>query len=95
MTQFQVDSDALLQAQAEAQASSERLRAEVALLMGRIHQLEATWQGGASQAFQGLAAEWQAVQARVEEGLQHLAQRLQAAGTGYQQAEADIAGMFR
>ncbi|MBP2437227.1 WXG100 family type VII secretion target [Microbacterium amylolyticum] len=95
MAQFTVDSTQILATQSEVQAASERLRAEVAFLMGKVHQLESSWQGGASQAFQGLAAEWQVVHLQVEEALQSIARRLQVAGTGYQQVEMDVANIFR
>ncbi|GGO62163.1 hypothetical protein GCM10010910_11600 [Microbacterium nanhaiense] len=71
------------------------MRADVAYIMGRVHYLEGSWQGAASQAFQGLAAEWQALHLQVEEALNNLAHRLEIAGNGYQQVEHDVASMFR
>ena len=95
MAQFTVDSDSLLHAKAQAFQSSERLRSEVLSLMSQVQQLEASWQGAAAQAFQGLAAEWQGLHAQVEAALSDLAHRLEVAGTGYQQVEHDVANMFR
>ncbi|WP_110588271.1 WXG100 family type VII secretion target [Microbacterium suaedae] len=95
MAQFTVDSESLISTKAEVQAGSERLRSEVTFIMGRVQQLEAAWQGSASQAFQGIAAEWQMLHLQVEESLQNLAHRLEIAGAGYQQVEADVANMFR
>lgn len=95
MAQFTVDSESLLATRSEVAAGSDRLRGEVAFIMGRVHQLEAAWQGQASQAFQGIAAEWQALHVQVEEALDNLARRLEVAGSGYQQVEHDVAAMFR
>lgn len=95
MAQFTVDSDSLLHTKSEVAQGSERLRGDVAFIMGRVHYLESTWQGAASQAFQGLATEWQALHMKVEDALADLARRLEVAGTGYQQVEHDVAGMFR
>lgn len=95
MAQFTVDSESLLHTRSEVAQGSERLRSDVAYIMGRVHYLEGTWQGAASQAFQGLAAEWQALHLQVEEALNNLAQRLEVAGQGYQQVEHDVASMFR
>lgn len=95
MAQFTVDSESLIATKSEVAAGSDRLRGEVALIMGRVQQLEGAWQGAASQAFQGLAAEWQALHLQVEEALGNLAHRLELAGTGYQQVEHDVANMFR
>lgn len=95
MAQFTVDSESLIATRAEVSAGSDRLRSEVAFIMGRVQQLEGAWQGSAAQAFQGVAAEWQSLHLQVEEALQNLARRLEMAGTGYQQVEADVASMFR
>ncbi|WP_221585861.1 WXG100 family type VII secretion target [Microbacterium sp. G2-8] len=95
MAQFTVDSDMVMSTQAEVTAAAERLRSEVTFLMSKVQHLEASWQGGASQAFQGLAADWQTLHLQVEDALQNLAHRLRAAGSGYQQVEQDVAGMFR
>ena len=95
MAQFSVDADSLIATRADLSQGSERLRGDVAYIMGRVTQLEGSWQGQASQAFQGLAAEWRALHAQVEQALDDLAHRLQVAGTGYQQVEHDVANMFR
>ena len=95
MAQFTVDSDSLLHGKAELAQGSDRLRGDVLFIMGRVQQLESTWQGSASQAFQGIAAEWHSLHLQVEQALENLAQRLELAGVGYQQVEHDVAGMFR
>ena len=77
MAQFTVDSDSLLQTKADVSQGSERLRADVAFIMGRVQHLEGAWQGGASQAFQGLAADWHRLHLQVEEALSDLARRLE------------------
>ena len=95
MAQFTVDSDSLFHTKGNIAQGSDRLRADVAFIMSQVQHLEGAWQGGASQAFQGVAAEWQRLHLQVEEALNDLARRLEVAGTGYQQVEQDVASMFR
>ncbi|WP_029151230.1 WXG100 family type VII secretion target [Microbacterium indicum] len=94
MAQFTVDSEMLMYGQGEVAASADRLRTEVAFLMGRVTQLESSWQGGASAGFQALVAQWQALHLQVEDALASLGQRLGAAGTGYRDVEDQITRMM-
>ncbi|MGI6877820.1 WXG100 family type VII secretion target [Microbacterium sp. gxy059] len=95
MTTFQVDTGHILAVSADVTASAERLRHEVAFLLGKVHALEGTWQGGASAGFQSLVAEWHALHSQVEHALESLTHRLTTAGTGYEMVEADMSRMFR
>ena len=91
---YQVDSDEVAGAAAQAGRSAEAIRAEVAAIVGQLHALESSWQGSASTAFAGVLAQWRGAQAQVEQALESLTQALGAAAAGYAEAEATAARMF-
>ena len=94
MTQFQVDSDAVLQATTAVQATISRIQTEVGGLQGQLNSLESVWTGQAATAFQAIVAEWRATQIRVEEGLASINSALTLAGTQYADIEQSNARLF-
>lgn len=94
MTQYRVDSAAVLAQASAAQASVTAIQAEVARLHSRLTGLQESWQGSAASAFQGVLADWRATQQRVEESLAGISQALQHAGRQYDEAERANLGLF-
>ncbi|GAA1138895.1 MULTISPECIES: WXG100 family type VII secretion target [Microbacterium] len=95
MSVFTVDTEAVRAAEAAARATMERLRSESATLMAQLAQLQSSWIGTASNAFQGCAEEWHGAARHVEETLDAIGSRLGGAATQYADADQYSAGLFR
>jgi len=95
MTSFQVDSDAVIGATGSIHASMERLSGESSALLGQLVNLQGSWTGSASAAFQSVVAEWRATQQRVEESLGTIGHALGSAAQQYAEAETTNTGLFR
>ena len=94
MTQYHVNAAEITQAAARANASAATIRSEVATMMGQLNGLEASWQGGASNAFSGLLAEWRSTQAQLEHALDAIATGLTRAAAEYDLAESQATRLF-
>ncbi|AOZ73037.1 type VII secretion protein [Boudabousia tangfeifanii] len=94
MTTFQVDASQISAAGANAAATGNRIRSEVAGMLAQLHALEGNWQGAAQISFNQCVNEWQAVQAQVDTALESLSQRLLFASQTYQQAETQAQALF-
>lgn len=95
MTRYHVDSEQVLLAASQAQATISRIQSEVAGLSAHLHSLSSSWSGPAASAFLGAHTAWQATQVRVEESLQGLSHSLGHAGRHYQEMEAANARLFQ
>lgn len=94
MTKYTVDADAVLAATTAVQATMGRIQTEVAGLRGRLVDLQSSWGGQASTAFQGVVADWTATQQRVEESLASINGALGQAGRQYADVEQVNARLF-
>lgn len=91
---FSVDSGAVADAGVVTRNCATNLRSEVSAMMGHLLSLQSVWTGAASLAFEGLAYQWQATQAQVEEMLDRISLALDATSTTYSDAETTSARMF-
>ena len=71
-----------------------RIRGEVASLHGQLVNLQSTWGGPASAAFQSAATAWHATEQRVNDDLTALNQVLTHAGQTYAETEAANTRLF-
>jgi early secretory antigenic target protein ESAT-6 len=94
MTQYQVDSEAVLGATTAVRSTISRIQGEVGGLNGQLANLQGSWTGQAATAFQGVVAEWKVTQQRVEEGLAAISHALGQAGQQYAEIEASNARLF-
>jgi early secretory antigenic target protein ESAT-6 len=94
MTRYQVDSDEVLGASSAVRATISRIQSESSSLQGQLVNLQNSWSGQASTAFQGLALDWKATQNRVDETLGAVSQALTMAGQQYAEIEAANARLF-
>lgn len=94
MPRFEVDSELVAQASGTVRNSVERIRQEVAAMHGHLQNLQGSWRGGASDAFQSVVLDWKATQQRVEESLEGINAALAQAGTQYADVEAANQRMF-
>lgn len=95
MSVFTVDTEAVHAAQGAARATMERLQAESTTLMTQLTQLQSSWVGTASAAFQGCAEQWRGAQLHVEQVLDSIGTSLGSAATQYADADQYSAGLFR
>ncbi len=94
MPRFTVDSEAVFAAQAAVAATIPRVQSDVAALLANLHALQDSWGGSAAAAFQGIVADWQATQQRVEESLVAINEALGAAGRQYLEVEEANVRLF-
>ena len=94
MTRYQIDSEAVIAATSSVQAAASRIQADVSGLHSQLVQLQGSWTGQASAAFQTVVADWTATQRRVEESLQLLNAGLAQAGQHYDEIELQNARLF-
>jgi len=94
MTSYQVDSDAVIAATSTMRSTIGRIEAEVTGLHGQLLNLEGSWTGAASVAFQTAVADWKAMQQRLEESLSGLNQALGMAGQQYADIEQANTRLF-
>lgn len=95
MAIFRVDSDAVASTTQAVQASIGRIQGEVAGLHAQLTNLQSSWQGTASDAFQGVVGQWHLTARRVEENLAAINQALTVAANQYVEIEAANMRMFR
>lgn len=95
MSVFTVDTEAVHAAHAATRATMERLRSESATLMAQLRQLQSSWIGTASTAFQSCAEQWQGAQLHVEQVLDSVGTSLGSAATQYADADQYSASLFR
>lgn len=95
MSVFTVDTEAVEAAHGAARATIERLRSESATLMAQLRQLQSSWAGDASNAFQSCAEQWQGAQLHVEQVLESIGGSLGSAAVQYADADRYSASLFR
>lgn len=95
MAVFSVDSDAVLTATAAVRGTIDRLGGEASAMLAQLTQLQSSWTGSASLAFQGVVDQWRATHRQVEDSLAAINSALASAGRQYADAEQVNLGLFR
>lgn len=95
MTVFSVDTESMGAASAATQATMARLQSESNTLLGQLTQLQSSWTGAASGAFQSCTEQWKITQRHVEEALGSIGSALATATSQYADADQFSAGLFR
>lgn len=95
MSVFTVDTDAVQAANSAARATMQRLQADSSTLMAQLTQLQSSWVGTASNAFQGCAEQWRTAAMQVEQVLESIGTALGSAATQYSDADQFSASLFR
>lgn len=94
MTRYQVDSEAVLTTTGSVRDSMGRIESEVSGLLAQLVNLQSSWTGQASTAFQGVVTEWRATQQHVVESLSSINLALGQAGQQYADIEQSNARLF-
>lgn len=95
MSVFTVDTDAVHAANAAARGTMERLQGESTALMAQLTQLQSSWTGSASVAFQQCSEQWRGAQMHVEQVLASISSALGSAANQYADADQYSASLFR
>ncbi|SJN15303.1 Uncharacterized protein conserved in bacteria [Microbacterium esteraromaticum] len=95
MSVFTVDTDAVHAANASTHATIERLQGESTALMAQLTQLQSSWTGSASIAFQQCSEQWRGAQMHVEQVLASIGVALGSAAKQYADADLYSASLFR
>lgn len=95
MTIFRVDSEQVLAANNNIQATISKLQSEVELLHTQLQSLEGSWQGAAATSFQELVKRWRLTANGVDQQLGEIGRALTHAATQYQEIEAANLRLFQ
>ena len=95
MPVFTVDSEDLQAKSAAVSGTVGRIQAETSALQAQLADLQRTWTGQASAAFQASAENWRSVQVQVDQALESIGIALAASGASYADAETSALSMFR
>ncbi|WP_309129553.1 WXG100 family type VII secretion target [Microbacterium sp.] len=95
MSVFTVDTDAVQAAHGAARGTMERLQGESTALMAQLTQLQASWTGSASNAFQQCSEQWRGAQLHLEQVLASISTALASAASQYAEADQYSASLFR
>lgn len=95
MARYQVDSEIVMGTTNAVRARIDTIQGEVNAMMNQLTELQSTWTGEASGAFQGIVADWRGTQRRVEESAVHINTALARAGARYSEIEQSNAALFR
>lgn len=95
MVQFNVDSGEVLQGALSARRHGDAIRNEVQTMTALLTQMEQSWRGGASAAFQTALGQWRTTQQQVEASLAALARALDSAARQYAEVEGANARLFQ
>jgi WXG100 family type VII secretion target len=87
MTIFRVDSEQVLAANNNIQATIGKLQSEVESLCSQLQSLEGSWQGSAATSFQELVKRWRLTANTVEQQLGEVGRALAVAAHQYNEIE--------
>lgn len=94
MTQIQVDSEQVLLANSQIQATIQKVQAEVDGLHSQLLRLEEVWRGSAANSFQELVGRWKLTATTVDTQLGELGNALRVAASQYSEIEAANQRLF-
>jgi len=94
MSIFRVDSEQVLAANSNIQATISKLQNEVELLYSQLQGLEGSWQGAAATSFQELVKRWRLTANGVDQQLSEIGRALTNAAYQYQEIEAANLRLF-
>lgn len=94
MAMYQVDSQEVALAAANAARTADEIRASVTSMMAQLQALQASWVGGASASFQEVLLSWHTTQVQVEASLDSVSNALTQASATYSDAEGAATALF-
>jgi 6 kDa early secretory antigenic target len=95
MAVYSVDSDAVISATTAVNGTAESIRSDAQAMLSHLTQLQASWTGAASVAFQGVMDRWRLAHQQMNASLVEIGGALAAAGRQYAETEQASAALFR
>lgn len=94
MALLQIDTAELLAKSQTVEATLGRIQSDVSSMESQLRQLQDSWKGSASTAFQEVLTQWRATQAQVEQSLASVRQAMASASSQYEETESANTRMF-
>ena len=94
MAVFQIDTADLSAKAGAVEATLTRIQSDVNSMEGQLRQLQETWKGSASTAFQDVLTQWRSTQVQVEQSLASVRQAMAMASQQYEDTELSNARIF-
>ena len=94
MAVFQIDTADLAAKAGTVEATLSRIQSDVNSMEGQLRQLQETWKGSASTAFQDVLTQWRSTQVQVEQSLASVRQAMASASSQYEETESANTRMF-
>lgn len=94
MAIFQIDTADLSAKAGTVEATLSRIQSDVSSMEGQLRQLQETWKGSASLAFQDVLTQWRSTQVQVEQSLASVRQAMAMASQQYEDTEQANAQIF-
>jgi WXG100 family type VII secretion target len=94
MAQFQVDSEQVMLATTQINATISRLQSESQALHGQLQSLQGSWRGAAAESFQALANRWRTTAGAVDAQLAEIGIALTLAASQYRDIEYSNQRLF-
>lgn len=94
MSVFQIDTSDLLSKSQAVESTITRIQTDVGSMEMQLRQLQDSWKGSASLAFQDVITQWKATQVQVEQSLSSIRQAMAAASIQYDEAETANTQLF-
>ncbi|GAA1105843.1 MULTISPECIES: WXG100 family type VII secretion target [Nesterenkonia] len=94
MALLQIDTAELLAKSQTVEATLGRIQSDVSSMESQLRQLQDSWKGSASTAFQEVLTQWRATQVQVEQSLASVRQAMASASSQYEETESANTRMF-
>lgn len=94
MAVFQIDTSELMTKSQAVEGTLSRIQSDVNTMESQLRQLQDSWRGSASVAFQDVLTQWRGTQAQVEQALASVRQAMAAASQQYEETETANTRMF-
>lgn len=94
MAILQIDTQDLMAKSQTVEATLSRIQTDVNSMESQLRQLQESWKGSASVAFQEVLTQWRSTQAQVEQSLASVRQAMASASAQYEETESANTRMF-
>ncbi|PRZ13725.1 WXG100 family type VII secretion target [Nesterenkonia sandarakina] len=94
MAILQIDTAELLAKSQTVEATLGRIQTDVSSMESQLRQLQESWKGSASAAFQDVLTQWRSTQVQVEQSLASVRQAMASASSQYEETESANTRMF-
>ncbi|GAA1182944.1 MULTISPECIES: WXG100 family type VII secretion target [Nesterenkonia] len=94
MAVLQIDTMDLMAKSQTVESTLTRIQTDVNSMESQLRQLQESWKGSASTAFQEVLTQWRSTQLQVEQSLASVRQAMASASSQYEETESANTRMF-